>query len=595
MANEVDEIKQRLDIVDIVKEYVQLKSAGTNHKGLCPFHQEKSGSFMVSASKQIWHCFGCHKGGDLISFIQEIEGIDFYEALKLLGDKAGVKIEKKSGKSSGKKDQVLDVLAFATKLYHKILTTHPKAEEARVYIKQRDLQQETIDVFQLGFAPDSWDVLLKALKQKGFSEQVIKESGLMVENRERGSIYDRFRGRFMIPLRDVYGNVVGFTARAIQEEYTGGKYINTPQTLVYDKSRVVFGLSFAKQAIKEAGEVVIVEGNMDVISSHQAGVKQVVAVSGTALTEQQLAMLKRFTQKLVMAFDEDAAGINAMKRSLPLALQKGFEIKILSLPEGKDPDECIKQGVDLWKSAIAEAQPLVDAVLHRSLKQYDATTPQGKKQVADDVLVFIKAIPSAVVRDHYIKLLTRELQVSETSLKEEMQKKRVLEVEQAPEKKKVVSTKVPEELKATREYVALLFKLPLLIQKYLLEPEALSGEDLQNLYKTLRNAYDEGNTSESASFDVEAFLQTISNEQKDLVSRLDLYRDNVFTNLTDSQYQDALSARYEFLKRIFLRRQLQRVQTAMKDAEQQKDTAAIEALANEFRDLTSELSSLGQS
>ncbi len=595
MGNEVEQIKQQLDIVDIVKDYVQLKVSGSNHKGLCPFHQEKSGSFMVSAAKQIYHCFGCHKGGDMISFIQEIEGIEFYDALKILGDRAGVKIEKKQAKSSSKKDEILSILQFAAKFYHKILLDHPKAEEARAYLQQRAVSGQTQEVFQLGFAPDSWDVLLTALQKKGFSPQAIKACGLMVENKEKNSIYDRFRGRLMIPLRDAYGKVVGFTARAIQKEFTGGKYINTPQTEVYDKSRVLFGFSFAKQAIKEQGEVVVVEGNMDVVASHQAGVKHVVAVSGTALTDQQLGLIKRFTQKLVMAFDEDAAGINAMKRSLPLALAKGFEVRVLSLPNGKDPDDCIQEDPNLWKQAIQQAEPLVDAVLSRALKQYDISTPQGKKQVADDVLVFVKALPSAVMKDHYMQLLSRELQVSETSLKTEMAQKETIQVEKSQEVVKPQAQKAPpKEVKLSRDLLALIVKKPMILEKSTLSEEAFPPGLGQDLYKRLKTFYSENTSAENKPFSKEAFLQSLPEELQEYYNKLELFLDKEFADISDSDHHDAFKARHDFLKRIFLRRQLQRVQTAMKDAEKSNDTATIESLMNEFRELTAQLSTLGQ-
>lgn len=597
MANEVEAIKQRLDIVEVIHEYVPLKKAGANHKGLCPFHQEKSPSFMASQSKQIWHCFGCHKGGDVFSFVQEIEGIDFYEALKLLGDRAGVKIEKKQQKDSSKKDHLLDLLKLSAQFYHKILLEHPKAEAVREYVfNERKISKEAIEEFQLGFAPESWEVLFNFLKQKGYSPDLIRESGMVVYNEERQSLYDRFRNRLMIPLADSYGKVVGFTARALGDDYKGGKYINTPQTDVYDKSRIVFGLYLAKQAIKESGHAVIVEGNMDVISSHQAGIKQVVAVSGTAMTEQQLGLLKRFTEKLIFAFDQDEAGQLAMRRGVELALAKGFQVYVLELPLGKDPDECIRKDVQAFKDSIASAKTIFDFLIDHSFERHDLSTSLGKKNAALDVLSLLSFLPSAVERDHYIQQLALHLQVSVSSLTEDLKKmgqKTVRSPQKGgPDEAKPEVSQLSDEEKTTLGLVALCWSKPEFLESVNLEEKALFGSVLQNLYKEMKIFYSSCKQEGKREFDKNAFLQKLSSDLQGKLTHLELYADKEFAELSESELKEALKARVHYLKRLFFRRQLQRVQTSLKDAEQSKNRAAIETLLKEFEDISSQLNNL---
>src|SRR3989338_897873 len=355
MANNIEEIKQKVDIVDLLGEYVKLTPAGSNFKANCPFHQEKTASFMVSPERQSWHCFGCGLGGDHFTFIQQIEGVDFPEALRILANRAGVKLESFKPEEHNQKTRLLDLLKALTEYWQKLLWEDPSAGFVRDYLAKRGVAGETAKEYALGYAAESWDNAIKFLQNKGYSLKEIAEAGASMVG-EKGRPYDRFRNRLMFPICDVHGNVVGFTGRKMNEEDKGGKYVNSPQTPVYNKSQVLYNLDLAKAEIRRLGYVILVEGNMDALSCYQAGTKNAVAVSGTALTEEQIKLIKRFTNNVMIAFDADAAGLNANLRGVDLAWQAGLNVKVINLSGGKDPDELIKENPDKWKESVKKSQ-----------------------------------------------------------------------------------------------------------------------------------------------------------------------------------------------------------------------------------------------
>src|SRR4030042_614490 len=367
LNSQTEEIKSKLDIIDVISEYIQLKQAGVNWRACCPFHNEKTPSFMVSRDKQIWHCFGCGEGGDAFTFVQKIEGIEFPEALRILAEKAGVKLKKVNPELASQRSKVLDINKLAAVFFHQVLLNSQEGKIARDYIEKRKLSPETVENFKLGYAPNSWDKLLNILIKKGFKENDIFLAGLVVKN-EKSQLYDRFRQRLMFPIFDHLGNVVGFTGRILDESKAdqGGKNINLPQTLIFNKSLIIFGLDKAKEEIKKQNLAVIVEGNMDVIASHQAGIKNVIASSGTALTLEQLKILSRYTNNLALSFDADLAGQLAADRGIDIALSLGLNIKIIQLPPNidgqaiKDPDDCIKKGINYWQEAIKQAESIME-------------------------------------------------------------------------------------------------------------------------------------------------------------------------------------------------------------------------------------------
>ncbi|PIZ92427.1 MAG: DNA primase [Candidatus Magasanikbacteria bacterium CG_4_10_14_0_2_um_filter_41_10] len=425
-------VKQKIDVVELVGEYVQLKPSGINHKGLCPFHQEKSPSFMVNRERQSWHCFGCNKGGDIFSFVQEIEGLDFVEALKMLAQKAGIQLTNtfEDKEASSQKNRIKDINAKATAFYHHVLLNTDASKDAQAYLEKRGLTHETIVDWQIGFIPDQWDLLTSYLLKKGYSIDDLVASGLTIkkDGATAGNgkgFYDRFRGRIMFPIWDVHGNVVGFTGRVLVEtEKSGGKYVNTPQTSVYDKSRVVFGLNKAKQDIRKKDVVVMVEGQMDVIACHQAGMKNVVATSGTALTSEQIILLKRYSSNMNMAFDADDAGIHAVDRGIDLAVVQGMHIKVIEIPEGKgkDPDECLKANPDIWFDAVKNASPVMNWRFSRAFAGKNLSDPIEKQKIVDKLLPKIVIISYAVERDHWLQQLASRVGVDTSILREDMKR-----------------------------------------------------------------------------------------------------------------------------------------------------------------------------
>ncbi|MBI5222769.1 MAG: DNA primase [Candidatus Magasanikbacteria bacterium] len=430
MSDEVQLIKDKIDVADLIAEYVQLKPAGVNKKGLCPFHHEKTPSFMVNSERQGWHCFGCGKGGDIFTFVQEMEGMEFKEALKYLANRAGVQLTTsyRSEIDGSQKNRLKDINVEAARFFHSFLLKMPTARPAMDYLTGRGLKSETIDEWQIGFVPEQWDLLTQYLLKKGFSIDDLVVSGLTIK-REGADVssgrgfYDRFRGRIMFPIWNAHGEVVGFTGRIlIEKENSGGKYVNTPQTLVYDKSRVIYGLNRAKQEIKARDLIVMVEGQMDVIACHQAGMKNVVASSGTALTEEHVKLLKRYSLNLNMAFDADEAGQNAAKRGIDIAVREGMNVKAIRIPAGagKDPDECLKKNPSVWFQAVENAQGIMDWYFEKILAGKDLTNPHQKQLAADRILPEISLIPYAIERDHWLRKLGEKLGVEVAVLREDI-------------------------------------------------------------------------------------------------------------------------------------------------------------------------------
>lgn len=403
----VNEVKSRLNIEDVISQYVQLKRTGRNFKGLSPWTNEKTPSFIVSPEKQIWHDFSSGKGGDMFSFVMEMEGLDFRGALETLARRAGVDLEQfksSAGSGSGKlKSRTLEALELATKFYQKQLAANRPALE--YLLKERAFKKETVLAWRFGYAPNTGHALTDFLTKQGFTTDETKRAGLTVLRAGRPS--DMFRGRIMIPLCDASGSVVGFTARLLADQADAPKYINTPQTIVYDKSRQVFGLHLAKEAIRKRGFVVVAEGNLDVVASWQAGVTNVVASAGTAMTEQHLRTLKRFTGDIRLSFDSDRAGIAATERVIPLAQRAEVALRIINVPDAKDPDELIRKDPKAWDLAIEQAVYAPDWLIERYQAEADLKTAAGKRLFTDALLNTIRRLRDPIEQEHYLKLIAK--------------------------------------------------------------------------------------------------------------------------------------------------------------------------------------------
>lgn len=419
----VEEVKARLSIEDVISEYVQLKRAGRNWRGLSPFSNEKTPSFMVSPEKQIWHDFSSGKGGNMFSFIMEVEGVDFKGALELLARKAGIDLDqyRSAGPRRGgpNKERLHTLLDVATKFYQVHFSKNRSTLE--YVLKTRAFTKETALLWRLGYSPNNGTALIDYAKKQGYTEEELKQAGLTAQN-YRGGIQDMFRGRLMVPLQDPQGRVIGFTARELDGDPNAPKYINTPQTVLYDKSRHIFGLHLAKESIRKTKVAVLVEGNLDVIASHQAGVRQVVATAGTALTEPNLKALSRFTGDIRLAFDADRAGVAATERAIPIASRVKVSLSIIDIPSGKDPDELIKQNPKLWEQAIEQHQYALDWLMVRYEKLLDLSSAQGKREFSDILLPVVRALSDPVERDHYLNRMASMLDVSVDALQQKFAK-----------------------------------------------------------------------------------------------------------------------------------------------------------------------------
>lgn len=527
----VEEVKQRLSIEDVVSEYVQLKRAGRNWRGLSPWTSEKTASMMVSPDKQIWHDFSSGKGGNIFSFVMEMEGLDFKAALELLARKAGVDLEQyrsASGASRGpNKEKLYEANEAAAHFYQ---VQFSKNQTALEYVfKKREFVKETALAWRLGYSPASGEALANYLKSKKFTSDEIKRAGL-------ASAYgrDMFRGRLMIPLADQQGRIIGFTARILADDHppAGGapKYINTPSTAIYDKSRHVYGLHLAKDAIRKTNFVVLAEGNLDVIASHQAGVANVVATAGTALTEQNLKTLARFTPDIRLCFDADKAGLAATERAIPLAGKVGASLSIIDIPSGKDPDELIKQDKAKWQEIIDRPKYALDWLVGQYQQRLDLTSAQGKREFSDVLLPVVKALEDKVEQDHYLNQIAKLIDGSVESLKEKMASGK--EMQSAPRRRQKEPPKLTQDEKLvadrhkTEEYLlAILLNQPKLLKDVsIISPDMLNPTS-QDVWKLINEP----------DFDPKINKQLAEQNLADYVTMLGLEFEELYQGLETSE------------------------------------------------------------
>ena len=420
-SDTVQQIKERLSIQDVISPYVKLTRAGKSVVGLCPFHKEKTPSFHVSPERGTWHCFGCGIGGDAFSFIEKVENVDFKGALKILAEKAGVQITSLYGsgghEDTSKKDRLREAMYQAGEWYASNLS----GSSAEAYAKKRNLAEETIAHWRLGYAPDAWRSLLETLTARGFTVQELLGAGLIKEaDGKPGTYYDRFRNRLMFPIRDSAGRIVAFTGRALSLD-DPAKYLNSPETELYHKSELLFGLDKAKDALRTRGFTLLVEGQMDVLLAHQAGFENAVALSGTALSEKHLALMKRSSDNLMLVLDADAAGLSATARSAALALAYGLRVKAASLPSGKDPADLISEDAKDFAARIKAAKPIVDFFLAVLAEQ--ERDPHRLVSAAERVVLpLINAVPSPMEREHLIQTAARSLGLSGESVRESLRR-----------------------------------------------------------------------------------------------------------------------------------------------------------------------------
>ena len=414
MKQVVDEIKERLSIVDVLSTYIRLEKAGINYKARCPFHNEKTASFFVSPVRNTFHCFGCNVGGDIFTFVEKIEGIDFASALKMLAERAGVTLTDNTfgGENKEARSRLVAIHEEATKFFESELATNLSAKE---YLKSRGLTEETMKSWRIGYAKDSWRELSIHLLSLGYNEKELQDAGLVIPS--RNGVVDRFRGRIMFPIANISGNIIGFSGRFFvpgKDEKTENapKYMNSPETELYHKTRVLFGLDKARRAISEKGYVILVEGQMDLIMAHQAKTENTVAVSGTALTEEHLTILSRFTKNIMLAFDSDSAGLKASERAVLMAFPMGLEIKIVRIPGAKDPADVIRDDKELWYRALGSAVHIIDFYVDEMRKTI-SDERRFKRAVIEKVSPLIGSMKSMVDQAFFVGKLAQTLSLSE--------------------------------------------------------------------------------------------------------------------------------------------------------------------------------------
>lgn len=590
--NPSDEIKQKLDIVDFIREYIPVKAVGANFQALCPFHGEKTPSFVISPEKQIWHCFGCGKGGDVFSFLMEMEGLSFPEAVRQLAPKVGVVLKSDNPELRSRRNRILDILALSTKYYHHLLKTSVGAE-ALEYLKKRGLTDEVISEWQIGYSQNSWDSLLKFLSARPLEGQKyswaeIFEAGLLVKKEgATGRYYDRFRDRIMFPINDLSGNPIAYSARINPSSVDDktGKYINSAQNSVYDKSRVLFALDKAKNYIKSEDLVIVVEGQMDAIACHQFGFKNTVASSGTALTAEQVALLKRYTNNIALCFDADAAGQLAADRGIREAMAAQMDIKVIVIPSGKDPDEALRSDPDSFAYAVKEAKPMMEYYFEKVCQGLDLTVVQHKKEVAAKMLNMIAKLANKIEANHWLKVLSQTLEIDENVLRETLPQEKINNLVTNVKEESRVAIR-PREAQLSELLLAIMLRFSELISSVSakIDLEWLSDDDLRSFYKNLIIYY-----NKNAALNYEEFKDYLQHEAPlalGILDRLILLGEKDFYAYEASDVQAEIIKTITELKKYFIQKQMAQAQREMAIAEKAGDSEKINEILSQLKALS---------
>ena len=511
----IDELKQKTDIVSVVSQYISLKKAGRNLVGLCPFHSEKHPSFFVYPEQQSWHCFGCNAGGDVLSFIMKKESMDFGEALRFLAAKAGVTIPSRVEREEGKeeKERLYKVNEAAAQYFHNLLLNSPDGEKARNYVASRGFSAKTLADFQLGFSPDSWDSLKQYLLERGYVESELLTAGLAAAA-ENGRTYDRFRNKLMFPIVDIKGRVIGFGARVFDDSLP--KYINSPQTPTFDKSSGLYAINLAAANIRKQDMAVIVEGYIDAIIAHQSGFNNVIASMGTSVTGQQVSALRKLTRNIVLALDADVAGREAMLRGVSYENILEAEVRVMMLPEGKDPDDVIKENAETWGKLLAEAVPIMDYTFNIVAAKLDLTKARDKSQAVKELLLLIAEMKDTIRQAHYIQKLARLANVSMHIIEAELSR-----IKPKPEKRRAqasgreAETYKPRLLDSDRREefcLALLLQHPELKgSQKVLPPEYFTNSENREIFVTWQQADDLNSLREKLDLAIHEHLDSLLN------------------------------------------------------------------------------------
>ncbi|MCJ7829517.1 DNA primase [Patescibacteria group bacterium] len=572
----IDEIKNRLDIVEVIRGYIRLQKAGANYRAICPFHSEKKPSFFVSPTRQIWHCFGCSGGGDMFKFVMQIEGIEFGDALRTLAQKAGVELKRQDPKLKTERQRLYEISELSCRFFEKQLEESSVGKETKKYLLGRGMKEETIKKWRLGYSPDIWDGLSNFLVSQGYKREEIEKGGMALKSEKTGNYYDRFRGRIIFPIFDLNSQVVGFGGRIFKQtqrpdNQEEAKYINTPGTFLYDKSRILYGLNKAGIEIRRKNACILVEGYIDAIMANQAGFENVGATSGTALTPYQLKILKRYSDNILTAFDMDVAGDSATKRGIDLAQTQGFNIKVVTMPAETDPAEIISKNPDDWRSLIEKAKSNHDFYFENTLAKFDKNTLSGKKEISKILLPVIKKISNRIEQTVWIRDLAENLGVKEEDILAELQKIKAEQTETGTgdfiEKAIQFSQKTRKELLEER-LALLIIKSPENLNR-LVEADfcLFSSQTVKviNYFKENKPPFIKNLPDELAA-QINCFLFKAEIEEVDVE--------------TGKEFESCLMG----IKNLVVRNKLDEISKEIKKAEEEKDSGRVQKLLQEFNE-----------
>lgn len=587
--DEIEQIRAKLNIVDFINEYLPLKKAGRNFRANCPFHSEKTPSFIVSPERQIWHCFGaCGEGGDIFRFLMKWENLEFPEALRILAKRAGIRLREYTPSDESRlKEKLYEVNHLASEFYHWLLLNHPSGKKALDYVLGRGITKKSIELFKLGWAPNLWEGLTKFLVgKKGYKILDLDQAGLLVKG-ERG-YYDRFRGRLMFTLKNHRDETVGFAGRTLDPQVKEAKYINTPETQIYIKGNILYGLDLTREAIKKEDRAIVVEGEFDLIQAYQAGSQNVAAIKGTALTEGQVGLLKRYTENLSLALDADLAGDAAVRRGIEIADRAGLNIRVIRMEKGKDPDECIRQDASSWFKAVKKAVPFYDFLLDSAVVRYPPINAEAKKKISQEILPVLAGISHEIVKAHYVKKLARQLEVSEEVILSAMAK--------IEKKEEVKGAEKGREGRKTRQEI---------LEEYLLSL-VLQSHDAKESFDYFLSFFDEKEAEKyfivpstkrifgsllsflaSHKFQIEAFIRTLP---KELTPVLDyLYLKDWGKAWEEEGLKQEVKKVALGLKILALKRELKEISAKMHGTE---DEEKARKLTEQFQKISQKLTSL---
>lgn len=556
MNSPVQQIKERLSIEEIISSYIKLDKVGSNLKAKCPFHNEKTPSFFVSPERNSYYCFGCGAKGDIFTFVEEFEGLDFKGALKVLAERAGVSLLGFNQEKEGGKEILYRIMEEAAKFFEKNLTEN---REVLAYLKDRGLEDKTIKDFRIGYIKPDWRELYNYLKSKKFTDLEIEKAGLIKKIENKKEYYDRFRGRVMFPISDSSGRIIAFSGRLFVDDGKSAKYLNSPETPIFSKSSVLYGLDKAKESIRKNNFSILVEGQFDLILSHQAGYKNTVATSGTALSDStvskenvvsNLGLIRRLSSNIVLAFDADKAGFNAVNRASKIALSFGMDVKVVSIPEGLDPADLIsKNGTDAWRSAIRESKHIIEFLLNKVLDNYKEDTRKIGREIKEKILPYVDALESSIEKSHFIKLISNRSNITESALLEDL-KKVESELKNETEETKVAKENVEKKMRKDpieRRLLGIAFWQESKKEKTI-DPELI----FQKL-KDVRKIYE--NIKEDLIYEAEEFYSKSENLEKDMNEMLlnleeEYLNEELNKNMIEFQNFKGKKEEIEILKKI---------------------------------------------